>query len=150
MSQLFQQSNFKTEEKKINGTTFILTELSAAAQLNYTEYAAECAVEMKAANDQLPADHKDWTDTHINTANKSLIVFRVRVRVRLVALALQPYFKSTGHSLASSKLEEVEEVLLNELKGPQLLQLENIAKKLTDDLEDGTPKPAPGETSASN
>lgn len=150
MSKLFQQSNFKKKEVEINGTKLELSELSAGAMLNYTDYATDCAVEMRASAAGTPADTKDWTEADISKANKALTVFTVRSRLRLVALSLKPFFTTTQngqHPYAGLSIEQLEEELINELKGDQLQQLEQEAKALSG-IENGPPKITQGETSA--
>lgn len=147
---LFSQPNFKVVTEVVNGQPFKLRELSAEGMLNHTEYQASCAEDMKAVMDQMPANTEDWTDSQTNKVNIALTVFKVRSRVRLVALALQPSFiEDPDHPLHGLPLEDIEQALVQEMKAEQIKQLEDavLAMSGLPSLDDPTPKPDPDATS---
>lgn len=150
---LFSQPNFKTKVVTLNSQPFTLTELSAEGLLSHTEYQAECAQVMKAVQDGLPENTDDWTEQQVSKLQMAHTVFLVRVRVRLVALSLQPSINADpNHPLCNCPLVELEETLLQEMKVDQLKTLEDEALELNqlNSLSDPNPKPSPDATLPTN
>lgn len=146
---LFSLPNFKKQVIVLNQQPFTLTELSAEGLLSHVEYQAICAQTMKAVQDDLPENTADWTDQQVSKLQMAHTVFLVRVRVRLVALSLQPSFnEDPNHPLCNCSLEELEETLVKEMKAEQLIELEKAALTLNqlNSVSDPTPKPCPDET----